>query len=95
EKDASGVVYGMNVKFFPQQTLGSPYLEYGSVWFQAFTFTENDKVKTPEYLRMPLVTVRGVDRGQSSSIEIYSDKKDPTADDSYQFPIRLVAEKGE
>ncbi|EKQ5900212.1 DUF1566 domain-containing protein [Vibrio parahaemolyticus] len=95
EKDASGVVYGMNFKFFPQQTLGSPYLEYGSVWFQAFTFTENDKVKTPEYLRMPLVTVRGADRGQSSSIEIYSDKKDPTADDSYQFPIRLVAEKGE
>ncbi len=24
---------------------------------------------------MPLVTVRGADRGQSSSIEIYSDKK--------------------
>ncbi len=32
QKDASGVVYGMNVKFFPQQTLGSPYLEYGSVY---------------------------------------------------------------
>ena len=86
-------VYGFNVKYFPQQTIGSPYLEYGAFWHSDFTFVNTSSQLVDAEVYFPAIISRGVDRGTISLVDIRSSNTSADADDSYQFPIRLVAVK--
>lgn len=88
-------VYGFNVKYFPQQTIGSPYLEYGAFWHSDFTFVNTSSQLVDAEVYFPAIISRGVDRGTISLVDIRSSNTSADADDSYQFPIRLVAVKGQ
>ncbi|MFH4829065.1 Lcl domain-containing protein [Vibrio diabolicus] len=88
-------VYGFNVKYFPQQTLGSPYLEKGAFWHDGFRFTETSSQLMDGEIYFPAIVSRGADRGATSFVEIRSSSTSEDAYDSYQFPIRLVAVKGQ
>ena len=88
-------VYGFNVKYFPQQTIGSPYLEYGAFWHSDFTFVNTSSQLVDAEVYFPAIISRGVDRGTISLVDIRSSNTSAEADDSYQFPIRLVAVKGQ
>ncbi|ELE7131767.1 DUF1566 domain-containing protein [Vibrio harveyi] len=88
-------VYGFNVKYFPQQTIGSPYLEYGAFWHSDFKFTNASSQLIDGEVYFPAIVSRGVERGTISYVEIRSSNTSVGADDSYQFPIRLVAVKGQ
>lgn len=86
-------VYGFNVKYFPQQTIGSPYLEHGAFWHSDFTFVNTSSQLIDAEVYFPAIISRGVDRGTISLVDIRSSNTSADADDSYQFPIRLVAAK--
>ncbi|HDM8044263.1 TPA: DUF1566 domain-containing protein [Vibrio campbellii] len=86
-------VYGFNVKYFPQQTIGSPYLEYGAFWHSDFTFVNTSSQLVDAEVYFPAIISRGVDRGTISLVDIRSSNTSADASDSYQFPIRLVAVK--
>ncbi|AVF73344.1 DUF1566 domain-containing protein [Vibrio alginolyticus] len=88
-------VYGFNVKYFPQQTIGSPYLGYGAFWHSDFKFTNASSQLIDGEIYFPAIVSRGKDRGTISYVEIRSSNTSAGADDSYQFPIRLVAVKGQ
>ncbi|ELA7187681.1 DUF1566 domain-containing protein [Vibrio alginolyticus] len=95
EEYAPHNVYGFNVKYFPQQTIGSPYLEYGAFWHSDFTFVNTSSQLVDAEVYFPAIISRGVDRGTISLVDIRSSNTSADADDSYQFPIRLVAVKGQ
>ncbi|MEL7414248.1 MAG: DUF1566 domain-containing protein, partial [Pseudomonadota bacterium] len=88
-------VYGFNVKYFPQQTIGSPYLEDGAFWHSDFTFVNTSSQLIDAEAYFPAIISRGVDRGTISLVDIRSSNTSGDASDSYQFPIRLVAVKGQ
>lgn len=88
-------VYGFNVKYFPQQTIGSPYLGYGAFGIATLSLRMASSQLIDGEIYFPAIVSRGKDRGTISYVEIRSSNTSAGADDSYQFPIRLVAVKGQ
>nr|WP_274792681.1 hypothetical protein [Vibrio harveyi] len=95
EKDADDNVYGLNAAYFPQQGKGSPDVETGAIWLSDFAFNNYSAYNTAGSLQFPVIATKGADRGYVSFVEIYSDKVERETGTSYQFPIRLVAVKGQ
>ncbi|HDM8191826.1 TPA: DUF1566 domain-containing protein [Vibrio harveyi] len=95
EKDADDNVYGLNAAYFPQQGKGSPDIETGAIWLSDFAFNNYSPYNTAGALQFPVVATKGADRGHVSFVEINSDKVERENSTSYQFPIRLVAVKGQ
>ncbi|MGI9945925.1 Lcl domain-containing protein [Vibrio hyugaensis] len=95
EKDADGNVYGMTTAYFPQQGKGSPDVESGAIWLSDFTFNNYSTYNYEGALQFAVIAAKGADRGYVSFVEIYSDKVERDTGTSYQFPIRLVAVKGQ
>ncbi|MFT7682932.1 MAG: hypothetical protein ACI935_002418 [Moritella dasanensis] len=92
--DGDGDVYGLTVKYFPNQSVGSEYLEFGNVWTQAVSYT----IYTPNNIKgavsYSLIGTNGAERGEQSPYEIYTDKVSDDNNDSYTFPTRLVSTGG-
>ena len=95
EKDADDNVYGLSVAYFPHQGKGSPDIETGAIWLDDFTFNNYSVYNYEGALQFPVVATKGADRGYVSFVEIYSDKVERDTGTSFQFPIRLVAVKGQ
>lgn len=92
-KDENDQVYGLDVRYFPQQTQGSPDLNTGAIWLNNISFNNYSPYQTLGAVQYPVVATKGADRGYVSFVEIYSDKVTPDSGTSFQFPIRLVAAK--
>ncbi|MBE3669754.1 DUF1566 domain-containing protein [Vibrio navarrensis] len=92
-KDENDHVYGLDVRYFPQQTQGSPDLNTGAIWLNNISFNNYSPYQTLGVVQFPVVATKGADRGYVSFVEIYSDKVSPDSGTSFQFPIRLVAAK--
>ncbi|MBW3695457.1 DUF1566 domain-containing protein [Vibrio sp. T187] len=96
EKHESGVVYGLSHKYFPHQTIGSEYTEYGTVWSKAINFNNYSPYITEGAVYYNQLGMLGSNRGTIGNIEIYTDAVDAASyDDSYQFPARLVSLQGQ
>lgn len=95
EKDTDGNVYGMTMAYFPQQGKGSTDIESGAIWLSDFTFNNYSTYNYEGALQFAVVAAKGADRGYVSFVEIYSDKVERDTGTSFQFPIRLVAVKGQ
>ena len=95
EKDADDNVYGLNYAYFPQQGLGSPDVETGAVWLDDFSHVNYSAYNYDGGIQFAIIAAKGADRGYVSFVEIYSNKVERDSGTSYQFPIRLVAVKGQ
>ncbi|MDF2152678.1 DUF1566 domain-containing protein [Vibrio sp. CAU 1672] len=93
--DSNGKVYGLNAAYFPQQGKGSPDIETGAIWLDDFSFNNYAVYNYDGALQFPVIATRGADRGYVSFVEVYSDNVERDTGTSWQFPIRLVAVKGQ
>ncbi|WP_435250299.1 DUF1566 domain-containing protein [Vibrio sp. nBUS_14] len=95
ERDSDGELYGLNHAYFPNQGIGSPDLEAGSMWVQDFSYINYSTAGDDTAKYFAFIVTRGDYRGNISFDQIYTDKADEDSGASYQFPIRLVAVKGQ
>ncbi len=93
EKNANDLVYGLSVKYFPNQTNGGTYTETGESWTQSINFSQFDANAYQGAKYFTITAMLGPDRGYSASYEINSSAtpNDDDHTDSHQFPVRLVA----
>ncbi|HBV75904.1 MULTISPECIES: Lcl domain-containing protein [Vibrio] len=91
EKDFNGDVYGLSPDYFPRQSIISD-LASGEVWTSTEFFTEYEATKIPHSRVILAALTRGIYRGTTYPVNIYSDKVEVDMGASYQLPIRLVSE---
>lgn len=91
----TGQLKGLNAHSFPQLSFGHPDLEpNGYLWTSTVKFSQYNAFATEGSIQSATVRLLGEDRGQIEYFEIYTDKVEPDYGPSYQFPVRLVAVKG-
>ncbi|WP_432464281.1 Lcl domain-containing protein [Agarivorans sp. QJM3NY_33] len=90
EQDELGDVYGLTRAYFPRQSIASD-LAAGEVWTSDEFFTEYEDIKIPGSRYILAAMTRGIYRGTTYPVAIYSDQTEPDLWTSYQLPIRLVS----
>ncbi|MFB9216470.1 Lcl domain-containing protein [Vibrio sinaloensis] len=91
--DGDEEAYGFTYAYFPLQG-NSSYLEEGVIWTKLNMFTEYS-INAEKYFAgysFAALQTRGPQRGETSFVDIYTDKTAADNSDSYQFAIRLVAQ---
>jgi len=89
-----GKVYGLTVKYFPNQTKGGNYTSAGSVWTQTVSYPNSVDQNQKGGISIREIGTLGYLRGHVSFTEIYTDSVDPDYSDSYLYPVRLVTTEG-
>ena len=96
EYDGADYVYGLSYKFFPNQAMGSPDYGYGEMWHSDMSFNQYSQGSIEGSFQFPFITIHSTElRGEITYEMIYTDKTEEGMGSSYQFPIRLVAAKGD
>jgi len=98
--DESGDVYGLTVKYFPNQSTESEYHNYGHVWTQGGSYDAYTSANIKGAISYKLIATSSGDsgyvvRGEQSRLEINTDKVSDDNYDSYTFPARLVSTEGQ
>jgi len=93
-------IYGLAVKYFPNQSKGGNYTDAGSIWTQTVSYPNTDAQNIKGAISIRTIGTLGNSRGQASFLEIYTDRVDPDnpdnpyISDSYLYPVRLVSTGG-
>jgi len=95
-----GDIYGLTVKYFPNQSKGGNYTNAGSVWTQTVSNPNTAAQNIKGAISIRAIGTLGNSRGEVSFSEIYTDRVDPDnpdnpyISDSYLYPVRLVSTGG-
>lgn len=92
--NADGHIYGLTVKYFPNQSKGGNYTDVGSVWTQTVSNPNTAAQNTKGAVSVRAIGTLGNSRGDVSFTEIYTDNVAPDNYDSYLYPVRLVSTGG-
>ena len=93
-------IYGLTVKYFPNQSKGGNYTDVGSVWTQTVSYPNSVDQNIKGAISIRAIGTLGNSRGEVSFSEIYTDRVDPDnpdnpyISDSYLYPVRLVSTEG-
>lgn len=89
-----GDIYGLTVKYFPNQSKGGNYTDAGSVWTQTVSNPNTAAQNTKGAISIRSIGTLGNSRGDVSFTEIYTDSVAPDNYDSYLYPARFVSTGG-